>query len=223
MSHRYTIRQAGNLARYFNAIDRRGTHYDLRFAQLPVRSPRYNVEHGQPVPIVRAVESRRELVTAKWGLVPHWSKYPFRGSPVTAHGETIWDNLVFKDAFQKRRCLIPSDGFIMLGKDDGRAYLFEFPDRRLFAFAGLWDNGRNIESCAIVNVAADKSAKPKLERMPLILRPDDYAVWLNPDTDEQTLKQLLQPTEEELIPIRMIRRSYKDVEGPECIEAVEMK
>jgi putative SOS response-associated peptidase YedK len=74
--------------------------------------PRFNIAPSQPVPIIRDTDAGREMVLAKWGLVPHWSKEPkTKYSTINARIETLAEKPVYRTSFKHRRCLIPADGF----------------------------------------------------------------------------------------------------------------
>jgi len=103
-----------------------------------VGPPRFNVAPSQDVPTVRQA-SAREMVNCKWGLVPYWAKDPAIGNKlINARAETLLEKPSFKNAVEKRRCLIPADGFYEWLKAKKRPFYFRLRDRGLFAFAGLW-------------------------------------------------------------------------------------
>jgi putative SOS response-associated peptidase YedK len=175
--------------------------------QLPAPvelAARYNIAPTQAVPIVRAsVEDGRELAFAQWGLVPHWAKERAIGNRlINARGETLAEKPSFRDAFKRRRCLIPADGFYEWRKVDGgkQPYLLRLRGGALFAFAGLWstwrdrERGETLESCAIVTTSPNALAATIHDRMPVILPPERHARWLDPAaTDPVALASLLVP------------------------------
>ena len=151
--------------------------------------PRYNVAPSQPIPIVRRRSGDdRELVMARWGLIPAWSKGPdSRFSMINARAETVLEKPAYRDAFRRRRCLIPADGFYEWQKVAGgkQPWYFVMADERPFSFAALWElwNGPRGEilSCAIIVGPANDLVKPVHDRMPVIVDEADYGAWLDVD------------------------------------------
>ena len=121
-----------------------------------------------------------------WGLIPFWAEDPKVGySTINARAETVATKPTFRQAFAKRRCLIVADGFYEWQKTNGRKqpFLIHMKDDRPFAFAGLWEHWKRedqeIESCLIIVTEANDVLKPIHDRMPVILSPEDYDVWLD--------------------------------------------
>ena len=166
-------------------------------------SPNYNISPGSQVPIIYADRSGEPAVTAmRWGLVPRWAKDKSPGYRlINARSETVDVKPAFRHAFAGGRCLVPADGFYEWEKDGERKipYRVVFPDSRPFVFAGLWDlwdpgaAGEILYSFAILTAAANEDIKPVHPRMPVILDPDDWGRWLNPDSGGKELKDLLLP------------------------------
>lgn len=132
-------------------------------------------------------ESReRSLDRLRFGLVPHWAKDPAIGTKIiNARAESIAEKPSFREAFVKRRCLIPATAFYEWRKNSPRrqAYAIGLKGNGLFAFAGLWDGWRNpdgawLRSFAIITTAANALLAPIHGRMPAIIAPEDYATWL---------------------------------------------
>ncbi|MGI9464524.1 MAG: SOS response-associated peptidase, partial [Aestuariivirgaceae bacterium] len=122
--------------------------------------------------------------------IPHWVKEPKPGRPlVNARAETVFEKPSFKASIKRRRCLIPADGFYEWHGDvPGKKQPFHIarPDNRVFAFAGLWDHwmsadGSEIETAAIITTAANETLKPIHHRMPVVIDPPDFGVWLDSD------------------------------------------
>jgi putative SOS response-associated peptidase YedK len=177
-------------------------HFDLDVRadkQLPLFEPRYNIAPTQDVVVVRA-DATNGLRTAsmmRWGLLPAWSKGVASGPPmINARSETLAEKPAFRSAFRSRRCLIPADGFyewqqsISGAKGKKQPFWIHRPDGEPFAFAGLWEKWRDpsaelaIESCTIVTTAANSSLSYLHDRMPVILAPGDYSLWLDSKVDE---------------------------------------
>jgi putative SOS response-associated peptidase YedK len=170
----------------------------------PELKPRYNISPTQEVAAIRAAGTGRELATLHWGLIPSWSKDASIGARmINARGETVGEKPSFRTPFRSRRCLILADGFYEWKREGERKqpYHICMVDRRPFAFAGLWDRwappgGEPVESCAIVTTAPNEVLAPIHDRMPVILPPEAYALWLDPAArDKERLQELLQPFE----------------------------
>ena len=144
---------------------------------------------------------KRHLAMLRWGLVPTWADDPAIGNRmINARSETVATKPSFRAAFRRRRCLIPADGLIEWQKQGDRKqpYLIGVGDGDLFAFAGLWEEwergGEVIESCSILTTEANELMRPLHERMPVIIRPADYDLWLDPQVQEGSKVQpLLKP------------------------------
>ncbi|WP_348529965.1 SOS response-associated peptidase [Methylocaldum sp. RMAD-M] len=181
------------LARQFEISETKIRVFDIR--------PRYNVAPTQPVLAVRLDhEGERELVPLTWGLLPFWakeSKLPY--STINARAETVADKPAYRQPFRKRRCLIPADLFYEW-KAEGtgkQPYAIGLESGEPFSLAGLWDrwegDGQTIESCTIIVTQANALMATIHDRMPVILPPSAYDVWLDPKTPLETAQALLQP------------------------------
>jgi len=176
----------------------------FELTDVPEIEVRYNIAPTQEIPAVRVSRGKaaRELVRLQWGLVPAWAKDPAMGSKlINARSETVIEKPSFRAAFKSRRCLIPADGFYEWGQVEGRKQPFYFRrrDGQPFAFAGLWEHWedeqqRSIDSCTILTTSANDVVRPVHERMPVILAPEDFALWLDPTVrDTEQLQALLRP------------------------------
>jgi putative SOS response-associated peptidase YedK len=159
--------------------------------------PRYNVAPSQPILTVVERAAMRESLFLQWGLIPSWSTAA-KGI-INARVETINEKPSFRESFEKRRCLIPADGFYEWERNGkiSQPYYFQMKDAAPFAFAGIWDrwqyDDRSITSCAIVTTVANELLAEIHTRMPVILRPESYDVWLSDDSRAADLKDLLVP------------------------------
>jgi putative SOS response-associated peptidase YedK len=152
-----------------------------------ILQPRYNIAPSQDIAIVRDTGSGRELVMARWGLVPYWSKAPqTKYSTINARIESIAEKPAYRASFRRRRCLIPADGFYEWREVNGRkapCYI-RLRDAGVFAFAGLWDrwegDGNTLESCTIIVMPASAAMQAVHARMPVIVKPAHYDGWLDP-------------------------------------------
>ncbi len=136
-----------------------------------------------------------------WGLVPRWADDPAIGNRlINARAETAATKPSFRDAFRRRRCLIPADGFYEWKRQGGgkQPYYIRLEDDRPFAFAGLWERwekaGAVIESCTILTTDANELLMPLHNRMPAILDREQFDRWLDPTIeDAKVLQPLLGP------------------------------
>jgi putative SOS response-associated peptidase YedK len=172
------------------------------FANLPNLEPRYNIAPSQRVAIVRLTADARELILARWGLIPSWGKLrPKRLLLTNARSEEVRQKPAFRDAFARRRCLVPADGFYEWRKREGSGesepWRIVPADGGPFAFAGLWEpreaEGEGGPSFAILTTAANAKIRTVHDRMPAILPPRDFAVWLSPRTPADQLVAILKP------------------------------
>ncbi len=157
----------------------------------------YNIAPSQEVLAIYRQSEKNWLDKFNWGLVPHWAKDRTTGTRlINARAETVADKPSFKIAFKRQRCLIPADGFYEWSGPKGQKqpYFFTLHQQAPFAFAGIWekwkskdDPGQNYRSCAIITTAASPSVRPIHHRMPVILRPDAYPMWLDPDQQDTEL------------------------------------
>jgi putative SOS response-associated peptidase YedK len=192
--------------------------------------PSYNIAPSQQIVVCRRVDMGwRELVLLRWGLIPHWAKDPRTGySMINARAETVADKPAYRDAFKKRRCLIPTDGFYEWkpGKPRKQPYFIHRQDGEPFAFAGLWEHweqeGYAIDSCTIIVTQANKLITPIHDRMPVILPPEHFEQWLDPGQNKDALLSLLKPCadrEMEAYPVGLAVNKPEN-NGPGLIERV---
>jgi putative SOS response-associated peptidase YedK len=166
--------------------------------------PRYNIAPTQPVAVIRQhpKEPRRDLTLMRWGLIPSWAKDTSGAAlMINARSETAATKPAFRDPLASRRCLIPADGFYEWQRNgkQKQPFCFEVNDSELFAFAGLWDrwkdpSGQWVRSCSILTTTANSITSPVHDRMPVILDPSDYDLWLDPGmTNVTAVTELLKP------------------------------
>ena len=198
---------------------------------IPDMQPRYNIAPTQPVAAVRASRdsNARELVMLQWGLIPFWAKDPKIGARmINARSETAAEKPSFRAAFRRRRCLVIADGFYEWQKQNGskQPFFIHLRDTRPFAFAGLWEHWEGpddslIESCTLLTCNPNDLLRSVHNRMPVILDPEDYDLWLDPEVQKQDLLQpLLRPYpagEMDAYPVsRFVNSPAND--SPKCIE-----
>lgn len=179
----------------------------------PEIGPRFNLTPSADVLCVRfnPQDGLRHLDPLHWGLVPIWAKDAAIGSKLTnARAESVAEKPSFRDAFAKRRCIIPADAFYEWQKTDGAKQPYamvpsgstsaQSNEPPLFAFAGLWDrwkhptNGDILRSCAIITTSANAVLAPIHDRMPVILDAAHWGQWLGDEAaDRDELLALLKP------------------------------
>ena len=167
-------------------------------------SPRYNIAPTQPVPVIRQhpKELVRQISMMKWGLIPHWAKDASgAASTINARSETAATKPAFRDPIRFRRCLIPADAFYEWARKGAskQPFCFEVREGELFAFAGLWDGWKNTEgqwirTCSILTTTPNAVTSTVHDRMPVILDPDSYDLWLDPGMQNvAAISELLKP------------------------------
>lgn len=193
MCNRFTVRTpASEVAKFFN------TPGLIEF-QLALR---FNVAPTQNILTIRNGEQGREPAIMRWGLIPSWSKeFKTEFETFNAKSETAFEKPAFRSAMKKRRCLIPADGYIEWKTENKKKQPYFVTLRKgginvqrtegLFAFAGLWESWNKHLSCTIMTTAPNEELKSLHHRMPVILSPNDYDVWLNAENTD--VKYLYEP------------------------------
>jgi putative SOS response-associated peptidase YedK len=189
----------------------------------------YNVAPTQGVATVLVEDGKRKLEMLHWGLIPSWADDPSIGNRmINARAETVAEKPSFRKAFRNHRCLVLADGFYEWQKtaNGKQPYYIRMEDDSPFAFAGLWEswkNGSEVRSATIITTDANDVVAPLHNRMPVILHPEDYELWLDPDFDEkEPLSTLLKPYPAEAMeayPVSRVVNSPSNNE-PSCIESV---
>jgi putative SOS response-associated peptidase YedK len=227
---RLPAKQTGMCGRYAIITPPEVLRTHFGYAELPNFPPRYNIAPTQPVPVVHLVDGERRFSLMRWGFVPGWVK-DLKTFPlvINIRSETARDKASFRAAIQRRRALMPVDGFYewqKLGekKQDvaSRPFLLRRPDRAPFAFAALWEtwasaDGSEIDTVALLNTAANGVISAIHARSPVILAPRDYDLWLDPRTPLDAVCKLLQPPADDLLEMVPIGRAINRVahDGPE--------
>jgi putative SOS response-associated peptidase YedK len=198
-------------------------------------SPRYNVAPTQPVPIIRQhpKEPVCHLSLVRWGFIPSWTKDISEAAMmINARAETAATKPAFRDALKSRRCLVPADGFYEWQRNgkSKQPFCFEVNEGSLFAFAGLWDRWKDptgtwIESCSIVTTGPNAITSAVHDRMPVILGPSNYDVWLDPGmTNIDAACELLQPFDARLMRCYPVseRVNHSANDDAECSTPIEI-
>ncbi len=205
----------------------------------PELPPRFNIAPTQFVLALRQTDptAKPVYVPLRWGLIPSWAEdMKIAHRLINARAEGIAEKPSFRAAFKRRRCLIVIDGFYewrtpaaaasaTTKKSPKQPFHIHRPDRRPFAFAGLWEHWAKgdapLETCTIITTNANNVMKPLHDRMPVILDARDFARWLAPEPqDPALLLELLKPCPDEWLtcePVSTVVNNPRH-EGPECLQ-----
>jgi len=199
--------------------------------------PRFNIAPTQDAPVIAQDRAGRRMGVLRWGLIPSWAKDRALGSRlINARSETVAEKPAFRTAFQRRRCLVPADGFFewKRGEKGGAGEGTKVPfwiyraDRKPFLMAGLWEKwepggGAPVVSFTILTTEAAPGIRGIHARMPLILPAEAYEAWLDPDSRPEDLLPLLRSSQGEIHahPVSTLVNSPRN-DVPECIEPVNL-
>lgn len=206
---------------------------EFELCAVPEIQPRYNIAPSQELlaitPQLDETSSKRRPQFMRWGLIPSWTKDASRfKSLINARSETIQSKPAFRSSFRKRRILIPSNGFYeWKNNQDGqrKAYLIHLEGLRLFAFAGIFDEwkspkGEIVKTCAILTTSSNNSMKSIHDRMPVIVKKSDYAIWLESgELKEKALRNIFETLSDQSLivtPVSSMVNSPRNDE-PGCI------
>jgi putative SOS response-associated peptidase YedK len=197
--------------RYYRRSDKQKLAEAFKLGKLPdgfvLPDWDYNVAPTTFQPVIRHNKqtAERELVLMRWGLVPHFAKSlaDFKGvATINARADSLMNGALWRIPFQRRRCLVPADGFYEWKKIDPttkQPYAFSMSNGEPFAFAGLWDawidpaQDQLLRSFTIITTTPNKLTATVHNRMPVILHPDDYEEWLTRVDGESLPIGLLRP------------------------------
>lgn len=205
-------------------------------ASIHAYPPSYNVAPAQQVPVIRtfADNGRRELAFLHWGLVPSWAREPSMGSRmINARAETIWEKPAFRHAIRYRRCIVPASGFFEWQEEGGKKqplYL-RIRESPIMGLAGIWEKWNTpeealLETFAILTTTSNQLIEPIHDRMPVILHPREYDLWLDREvTAPEMLKRLYHPYPSELLDICRVSDLVNSPRNnsPACIEPLPAK
>src|SRR5262245_61857510 len=178
------------------------------YEDQPNFPPRYNITPTQPVAIVRFAEGARRFALVRWGLVPSWVEDPRTFALLfNARGESVNEKPAFRLAMRRRRCLFPADGFYewrQAGRER-RPFFVRSRSGGPIAFAGLWEtwmgpNGEEMDTAAIVTTTANRALASIHPRMPVVIAPDAFDLWLDcGNVDGETATALIAPAPDEAL------------------------
>jgi putative SOS response-associated peptidase YedK len=197
----------------------------------PTLEPRFNIAPTQDAPVIRHDPKRhRELSLLRWGLVPSWAKDIRMGARmINARSETAADKPAFRSAFKRRRCLILTDGYFEWSAEGKKKqpHWIRRQDESAFAMAGLWERWQNpetdspIETCTILTTDSNDLTSHLHERMPVILEPKHYEMWLDTEfQDRKFLEPLLVPFPSDQMKVDRVSPHVNNArnEGAACVE-----
>jgi putative SOS response-associated peptidase YedK len=200
---------------------------------MPEYEFRYNIPPTADIVAIRDDEEGRAGSLMRWGLIAWWAK-DGKKAPLlhNARAETITAKPIFTSSFFRRRCIIPATGFFEWKRlPDGRKQPFYISsmDGNPLSFAGIWDTARvdgiRVDSCAIITTDCNALMQPIHDRMPVILREDDWETWLNPDIlSDKVLLPLLKPFEPDLMQLWAVSLRVGSVknQGEELIQPTSL-
>jgi putative SOS response-associated peptidase YedK len=172
----------------------------LRELGIDVRLPtRVNIAPTEAVPVVIEAEGERQLHEMRWWLVPSWApEFGSKYSMFNARSETLATSKAFRGPLRHRRCILPASSFIEWSAGNGRRLPWLIrPEQGAIAFAGLWDlwekDGAHLESCTIITTDAAPGIDRLHNRMPVMLRREDFDAWLDVRAGKPDLERLFRP------------------------------
>jgi len=214
--------------------------------QVPKVVPRLNLAPTQNALVAVYGSDGIRLESMRWGLIPPWAKDKSIGAKLAnARAETVDEKPSFRKPFQRRRCLLPVDGYYEWEtRPSGKQPVYySMRDGQLFCLAGLWEmwttpeqvagpelpglgqaKAETLHTFTVITTIPNRLAKRVHDRMPVLLHPDDYDQWLSPDSLVADLKLLLQPFDAEAMQEHYVtpRMNNPRFEDPECVQQVAL-
>jgi putative SOS response-associated peptidase YedK len=193
-------------------VDQLMDRFDIEyFLEQDNFQPSYNIAPSQSVLAVINNGRHNKMGFLRWGLIPPFAKDVSIGNKmINARSETLLEKPSFRTAYKKKRCLIIADSFYEWKKLDDKKKIpmrIKLKSEELFAMAGLWENwkspeGKSIFSCTVITTTPNHLVEDIHDRMPVILRPEDEKIWLDPTIpDTHLLDPLLVPLDENLMEV----------------------
>lgn len=200
---------------------------------MPDFEARYNIAPSTQIVVIRDTAEARIASLMRWGFIPAWAKDPAAVPMLNnARSETVAEKPMFRQAFQRRRCIVPASGFYEWQKVHGQKtkqpFYIALNDGAPMSFAGIWEtvtmaDGEQRDTCAILTTAANAVMQPIHDRMPVMLERDNWAVWLNPKPiNIQELHALMEPPASQNMQAFPISTAVNRVanEGPELLKPI---
>ena len=220
MCGRYVLRR-------IDALRRAVKHIEPAFEEFSETKPHYNIAPSQYIPIIRDDHGKESLTVMKWGLIPGWTKEAKpKLAPINAKAETVATSGMFRQAFAKRRCLVPADGFYEWrgAKPPKQPYFIHMKDDSPFAFAGLWErwtppeSDQAIDTFTIITTEPNALMKEIHNRMPVILDAAEFDRWLFKGD-----RELLRPFPAERMEAYKVSTAVNKPshDSPDCIEPLD--
>jgi putative SOS response-associated peptidase YedK len=207
---------------------------NVRDSRVHNYPPRWNAAPSQELLVIRRNHKTGEvsLDPLRWGLIPSWRGHPTGGrKPVNAKCEAVRERATFRDAYRRRRCIVPVDGFFewkaIKRQKAKQPYAIAMKDGSPFGRAGIWENwkgpasGEWIRTFAVITTEANEMVADIHERMPLILPPGDYTRWLSDELDPRDLMRPFPSGLMRMWPIST-RVNKPENDDPSIVEAVEL-
>lgn len=196
--------------------------------------PRFNIPPTSRVPVVRRLDGRRVIDDLAWGLVPHWAKDKKIGARmINARAETVAEKPSFRSPFKRRRCLVPATGFYEWKRAGKQKvpHLIRIREAEVFSMAGIWsswtpedaeEGAEPLETFSVLTCDPEGALGDLHHRMPVILHPDHWDRWLDPEADREALLALARGTPADVLQIYEVSQAVNSVrnQGPEVAERV---
>jgi putative SOS response-associated peptidase YedK len=208
---------------------------DMRDSRVHNYPPKWNGAPSQELLVIRRNHDtgKVSLDPLRWGLIPYWSKDPKGGrKPINAKSETVDKLPMFRDAYRRRRCILPIDGFFewkaIKGQKAKQPYAIAMKDGKPFGIGGLWENwkdptsGEWVRTFAVITTDANELVAEIHDRMPLILAPKDYERWLGDEPDPRDLMLPFPPDPMRMWPIST-RVNKPENDDPSIVEPIELR
>ena len=191
--------------------------------------PRFNVAPSDEALVVVQREDRRAITAYRWGLIPHWAESANVGSRMfNARAETLTSSPAFREAFVRKRCLVPVDGFYEWKREGTlrQPFLIGRTDGMPLTLAGLWAGWHDPATERVIRTFTIVTSRPNDQmadihnRMPVVVPEEIWPLWLDPLTDASELRAVLEPSDDTPLRIQAVSRLVNDVrnDGPALIE-----
>jgi putative SOS response-associated peptidase YedK len=196
---------------------------EFKCSSVAYNRDHYNIAPSQDITVVINGGESNEAVEMRWGLIPSWVKSldTWKTNLINARVETVEEKPSFRDGFKKRPCLIPVSGFYEWSKDKQPYYFYQ--EQPLFAIAGIWEPWNNPEteekilSCTILTTQSEGAIAEVHHRMPVVIPPQYYDLWLGELDGRKQLLDALPEVELQLYPVSKTVNSPKN-DSPDCIK-----